>query len=84
MIGTVVSIKYGVYSINVGGVIYNTSPTGILKFKEKIYVGDEVFINDENYVIEQVLKRKSFLKRPAIHLISLPSFSSKITDIFSI
>ena len=66
MIGTVVSIKYGVYSINVGGVIYNTSPTGILKFKEKIYVGDEVFINDENYVIEQVLKRKSFLKRPAI------------------
>ena len=66
MEGIIVSIKYGVYVVNVDGVMYNTSPRGLLKFKEKLYVGDRVLLDSENYLITDVLERKSLLKRPPI------------------
>lgn len=66
MIGTVVSKKYGMYVINSDGVFYNASIRGTLKFKDRLYVGDEVYFSETNYIIENVLERKSLLKRPAI------------------
>ena len=66
MEGTIVSIKYGVYVVNCDGVLYNTSPRGLLKFKGKLYVGDRVEIDDENYLILNTLERNSLLKRPPI------------------
>ena len=66
MEGTIVSIKYGVYIVNCDGVLYNTSPRGLLKYKGKLYVGDKVIIDDNNYLILDTLERKSLLKRPPI------------------
>ena len=66
MEGIIVSIKYGVYVVNVDNVLYNSSPRGLLKFKSKIYVGDKVILDDENYQIIDGIDRKSFLKRPTI------------------
>ena len=66
MEGIIVSIKYGVYVVNVDGVLYNTSPRGLLKFKDKLYVGDKVVLDDSSYVIIDVFDRKSVLKRPSI------------------
>ena len=66
MEGTIVSIKYGVYVVSSGGVLYNTSPRGLLKFKGKLYVGDQVVMDDDNYIILDTLERKSLLKRPPI------------------
>ena len=66
MKGIIVSIKYGVYVVSCDNILYNTSPRGLVKFKDKIYVGDEVIINDDNYLIEQVLPRHSLLRRPPI------------------
>ena len=66
MEGIVVSIKYGVYVVNCDNVLYNTSVRGSLKFKEKIYVGDKVIIDDNNFIIMDVFERKSLLKRPPI------------------
>ena len=66
MEGIIVSIKYGMYSVESDGVIYNTSPRGLLKYRGKLYVGDKVIVDDENYIILDVLERKSLLKRPPI------------------
>ena len=66
MEGTIVSIKYGVYVVNCDNVLYNTSPRGLLKYKGKLYVGDRVVIDDNNYLILDTLDRKSLLKRPPI------------------
>lgn len=66
MIGTVISKKYSTYSVLSDGVIYNTSIRGTLKFKGRVYVGDEVIFTEKNYIIEDVLTRHSLLKRPEI------------------
>ena len=67
MIGTIIAVQYGVYSVNVDGVIYQTSPRGLFrKHSIKPVVGDIVELDDENYIIKDVLSRKSFLKRPSI------------------
>ena len=66
MIGTIVSKKYGMYVVNSEGVLYNASVRGTLKFKDRLYVGDEVYFTDNNYIIESILERKSLLKRPSI------------------
>ena len=66
MVGTVISKKYGTYSILSDGTIYNATIRGSLKLKDHIYVGDEVYFTDDNYIIEKLLERKSLLKRPAI------------------
>lgn len=42
MVGTVISKKYSTYSVLSDGVIYNTLISGILKFRGRVYVGDEV------------------------------------------
>ena len=66
MEGTIASIKYGVCVVNCDNVLYNTSPRGLLKYKGKLYVGDRVVIDDNNYLILDTLDRKSLLKRPPI------------------
>ena len=70
MEGIIVSIKYGTYLVNVNGVIYQTSPRGLLKFKDKLYVGDRVLLSSDNYIIIDVLERSSLLKRPPISNVS--------------
>lgn len=82
MEGIIVSIKYGMYTVECGGVLYNTSPRGLLKFKDKLYVGDRVIIDDSNYLIIDVFDRKSLLKRPPISNIDqiLLIFSLKEPD----
>ncbi len=70
MEGIIVSIKYGTYLVNVNGVIYQTSPRGLLKFKDKLYVGDRVLLSSDNYIITDVLDRSSLLKRPPISNVS--------------
>lgn len=66
MVGTVISKKYSTYSVLSDGVIYNASIRGTLKFRGHVYVGDEVFFTDTNYIIEGVTPRHSLLKRPEI------------------
>ncbi len=66
MIGYVVSKKYGQYIVDVDGVLYNAMIRGSLKLRNHIYVGDQVVLTDDNYVIYEVLERKSLLKRPQI------------------
>lgn len=68
--GVIVSIKYGTYLVNSNGVIYQTSPRGLLKFKGKLYVGDNVLLDEDNYVITDVSERSSLLKRPPISNVS--------------
>ena len=66
MIGYVVSKKYGQYIVEVDGVLYNAMIRGTLKLRDRVYVGDQVLLSDDNYVIYEVLERKSLLKRPQI------------------
>ncbi|MBQ6920416.1 MAG: ribosome small subunit-dependent GTPase A [Bacilli bacterium] len=66
MVGTVISKKYSTYSVLSDGVIYNASIRGTLKFRGHVYVGDEVFFTETNYIIEGVTPRHSLLKRPEI------------------
>ena len=82
MEGIIVSIKYGMYTVESNGVLYNTSPRGLLKFKGKLYVGDKVILDDENFLIIDVFERKSLLKRPPISNIDqiLLIFSLKEPD----
>ena len=58
MEGIIVSIKYGVYVVNVDGVLYNTSPRGLLKFKDKLYVGDKVLLDDSSFLILEVFNQR--------------------------
>ena len=85
MIGRIIAISYGVYSVDVDGVIYQTSPRGVFrKTHQKLCVGDLVVLDDENFIITDLLARTSLLKRPPISNIeqifvvfslSEPSFS---------
>lgn len=85
MKGIVVAIKYGIYSVLVDGNIFQTSPRGLFKSKDrKIVVGDKVELEEDNFLIVNKLERTSFIKRPEIANIdqilivfslSKPSFS---------
>ena len=67
MIGRIIAISYGVYSVNVDGVIYQTSPRGLFrKNHKKLCVGDIVELDDTNFIITDLKPRTSELKRPAI------------------
>ena len=67
MEGIIVAIQYGVYSVEVDGVIYQTSPRGVFrKHSIKPMVGDRVILDEGNFIIKDVLPRTSSLKRPAI------------------
>ena len=82
MEGIVISNRYGVYSVLSNGVIYNCSLKGLLKFKNKIYVGDRVILDDVHFQIMDMFERKSYLKRPSISNIDqiLLVFSLKEPD----
>ena len=67
MLGRIVAISYGVYSVNCDGVIYQTSPRGLFrKNHQKLSVGDVVNLDESNYVITDLEPRFSSLKRPQI------------------
>lgn len=67
MEGIIIAIQYGIYSVEVDGMIYQTSPRGIFrKTKVKPLVGDKVELEEDNFLIVDVLERKSSLKRPPI------------------
>ena len=67
MEGVILAIQYGIYSVSVDGVIYQTSPRGVFrKHSVKPMVGDRVILDDGNFIIKDVLPRTSVLKRPAI------------------
>ena len=67
MIGTVVAIQCGIYSVDVDGVIYQTSPRGLFRMKhQKVMVGDKVILDETNFIITDVLERSSFIKRPCL------------------
>lgn len=67
MRGRIVSLSCGIYSIESDGVIYNAPARGVFRSKGiKPTVGDEVEISEETYVIQKVLDRATFLKRPPI------------------
>ena len=67
MVGTIIKIQYGQYSVDVDGIIYQTSPRGIFrKDHRKPLVGDSVVLDDENLLITEILPRTSSLKRPPI------------------
>ena len=67
MRGRIVSLSCGIYSVESDGVIYNAPARGVFRSKGiKPTVGDEVEISEETYVIQKVLDRTTFLKRPPI------------------
>lgn len=67
MLGTIIRILHGQYSVDVDGVIYQTSPRGIFRKRHvKPMVGDKVILDESNYLINDVLPRESTLKRPPI------------------
>ena len=67
MVGTIVAIQCGVYSVLADGVIYQTSPRGLFrKHSIKPVVGDEVELDEGNFIIKDIYPRKSYLKRPCI------------------
>lgn len=67
MLGRIVAISCGVYSIYTDGLIYKSSPRGLFRLKKvKPVVGDLVEFDDSNGVIQVVHDRTSYLKRPVI------------------
>ena len=67
MTGTIIKILHGVYSVDVDGVIYQTSPRGLFRKRHiKPMVGDKVLLDENSYLINDVLPRESELKRPPI------------------
>ena len=67
MRGRIVSSSCGVYSIDVDGVIYNAPARGLFRNRGvKPTVGDDVEISENQFVIQQVYDRVSYLKRPPI------------------
>ena len=67
MLGKIIALSCGVYSIYTDGLIYKSSPRGLFRLKKvKPVVGDEVEFDENNGVIQVVYDRKSYLKRPVI------------------
>ena len=67
MRGRIISSSCGVYSIDVDGVIYNAPARGLFRNRGvKPTVGDDVEISENQFVIQQVYDRVSYLKRPPI------------------
>ncbi len=67
MIGQVVGLSCGIYSILNDGVIYKAPARGLFRKKSvKPVVGDIVEFDDDSFVITDVKERTSYLKRPPI------------------
>lgn len=67
MEGKVLALSCGVYSVNCDGILYRVPARGLFR-RESIHpmVGDDVLLDDDGMVIQAVLPRSSFLKRPPI------------------
>ena len=67
MVGRIVALTCGKYSIDLNGEIFQAPARGIFRKKnEKPVVGDVVEFNVEDQIIEEIFPRKSLLKRPSI------------------
>ena len=67
MEGKILSTLGGVYVVHAGGVNYRLFPKGIFRHKkQRLVVGDNVFFNDEDMVIEVIYDRKNELIRPKV------------------
>lgn len=67
MIGRIVALSCGVYSVEANGIIYRVPARGLFRNKNiKPIVGDKVELDEINLVITEVYTRVSNLKRPPI------------------
>lgn len=67
MVGRIVALTCGKYSIDLNGEIFQAPARGIFRKKgEKPVVGDIVEFNLEDKIIEEIFPRKTLLKRPNI------------------
>lgn len=67
MVGRIVGLSCGIYSIINDGIIYKAPARGLFRKKSvKPVVGDIVEFDDDSFVITDVKDRTSFLKRPPI------------------
>lgn len=67
MEGKILSTIGGVYLVYAEGVNYRLFPKGIFRHKkQRLVVGDDVFFNDEEMVIEVIYDRKNELIRPKV------------------
>ncbi len=67
MVGRIVALSCGIYSINADGVIYKAPARGLFRKQgTKPVVGDLVDFDNQNFVILNVHERVSILKRPPI------------------
>ena len=65
MVGRIVGLSCGIYSIINDGIIYKAPARGLFRKKSvKPVVGDIVEFDDDSFVINDVKDRTSFLKRP--------------------
>lgn len=88
--GRVIKQISNCWTVLEGGKLYNCTSLGKLKYKKTSpKVGDMVIIDEENKVIQKILKRKNELIRPPVSNIDLalvltsctnPSFSSNLLD----
>ena len=67
MIGRIVALSCGVYSVEANGIIYRVPARGLFRNRNiKPIVGDKVELDEINLVISEVYPRVSNLKRPPI------------------
>ena len=67
MVGRIVALTCGKYSIDINGEIFQAPARGIFRKKgDKPVVGDIVEFNVKDQIIEEVFPRTSLLKRPKI------------------
>lgn len=67
MVGRIVGLSCGIYSIDSDGVIYKAPARGLFRKKNvKPVVGDIVDFDNINFIITEVHERTSLLKRPPI------------------
>lgn len=67
MVGRIVALTCGKYSIDISGEIFQAPARGIFRKKgDKPVVGDIVEFNVKDQIIEEVFPRTSLLKRPKI------------------
>ena len=67
MVGRIVALSCGIYSIDSNGVIYKAPARGLFRKQGmKPVVGDLVDLDDQTFVILNVHERISYLKRPPI------------------
>lgn len=67
MEGKILSTVGGTYLVYSDGISYRLFPKGIFRHKkQRLVVGDDVFFNDEEMVIEVIYERKNELIRPKV------------------